>query len=97
MTAVSLKPPWSRAARARGDDVGAGLGLGNGAPGQGTQRRVVIDDAVRCDRAAVTVAGVLTKTRVGDEGQRQVTRAEVAQGRLDDAVVDPGATPLLVL
>ena len=49
----------------RGDDVGAGLGVGEGYLGQEFQGGVVVHFAVM-DDAAVAVAGIAAEADVGD-------------------------------
>ena len=53
----------------RGDDVGAGLGVGDGGAGEQRQRGVVVDLAGRRDDAAVAVRGVLAEADVGDDDE----------------------------
>ena len=82
---------------ARRDGVGAGLGLRDRGAGEQLERRVVVDDAVRAQHAAVAVARVLAQAQVGDHQQVRVRGLDRARGELDDALVVPRAGALLVL
>ncbi len=74
------------------DEVGAGLGLGDGHLAVAQDRGVVVDPAVRIEDATVAVIRVLVKTAVGDEHELVADGVpQGAQGDLDDAVA--GRTP----
>ena len=82
---------------ARRDGVGTRGGLGDGGAGEQLERRVVVDDAVGAQHAAVAVARVLAQAEVGDHQQVGVLGLDRARGELDDALVVPRARALLVL
>ena len=82
---------------ARRDGVGARGGLGDGGAGEQLERRVVVDDAVGAQHAAVAVARVLAQAEVGDHQQVGVVGLDRARGELDHALVVPRAGALLVL
>ena len=82
---------------ARRDGVGARGGLGDGGAREQLERRVVVDDAVGAQHAAVAVARVLAQAQVGDHEQVGVGALDRARRELDDALVVPRARALLVL
>jgi hypothetical protein len=73
--------------RAGRDDVRAGPRLADRRLGEAGERRLVVDAAVRGERTAVAVIGVLAQASVGDRDERQLERPDPPERVLDDAVV----------
>ena len=74
-----MAPTWPSIIPRRGDDVGAGVGLGHRDLGVALERGVVVDLAAVVEHAAVAVVGVLVEAEVGDE--HQLVAELVAQRR----------------
>ena len=80
----------------RGDDIGAGLCLADGRPGQKGQGRVVID-VMAAEFAAMAVAGVLAKTDIADDDQTGQFLLDGFHGPLYRALWVPGRRARFIL
>ena len=91
MIGVSLRPSASSACAdgadppvhhvARRDDVDAGARLRDRRARQQLERRIVVDDAVGAQHAAVAVVGVLAQAQVGDHEQVRMRPLDRLQPR----------------
>ena len=81
---------------ARGDHVGAGVGVRDRGLREQLEREVVVDLAV-ADDAAVPMRGVFAQAHVGDHEEIRVGLLQRADGELDDPLRVVGARAGLVL